>query len=194
MASAYRTLSLTLGELRVADELLSNPKKADLVTVRTHGEIRSSLQLRQSVRDLNKLNEKGLDLGVFPIVPTPQGPQPLPLQWDDMLDPDKEILARVQKQLDAKRAADDVPTEELASLEEYKLFVQNLLAARECALPHNALKALNSLIGKKDWTKARVRDRETGRVVEVDALVSPAQMDIFVSLADKVNLALTAEE
>lgn len=187
----YRTLFLTLGELRVADELLSNPPKADLATIRAYNVVRSSLQLRQSLRDLNKLNEKGLDLGVFSIVPTPQGPQPIPLQWEDMLTPDEEVLLNVQERLDSKREQEDVPTEELGRLQEYIMFARDTLGERECALPEAALKTLNDLIGKKDWTKTLVRDRETGRVQEVQAMVSMAQMAIFESLADKANKALT---
>lgn len=190
----YKTLFLTLGELRIADVLLSNPPKADLTTVRDYNAVRSSLQLRQSQRDLNKLNEKGLDLGVFPMVPTPQGLQAIGLQWEDMLDPAGEILYRVTDKGLTPADDVDVPQATLDRLEAYREFAHDTLGERECALPEAGLKTLNDLIGKKDWTKELVRDRETGRVREVQALVNMPQMAIFESLADKVNKALTDPE
>lgn len=190
----YKILHLTLGELRVADILLSNPPKADISTIRTYNAVRSALQLRQSARDLNKLNDKGLDLGVFPVVPTPQGPQTLGLQWEDMLDPDGEILATIRDKGLALFADADAPNEAIERLEAYRELVQSLLCERECSLPDSALKTLNDLIGKKDWTKVTLRNRETGRVEQVVALVSMTQMEIFESLADKVGVAITQKD
>ena len=187
---AYRTLFLTLGELRVADEVLSNPPKGDLKTTRAYGAARAGLQLRQTARDLNKLNEKGLDLGVFPMVPTPQGPQPIPLQWEDMLDPLNEIVARVEDRLE-ELVEQKAPEDVLDRLKVYGVMLVSYLGERECALSEDSLALLNELIGKKDWTKQTIRDPQTRMVKEVAALVSMSQMDIFNDLASKVHTAVT---
>ena len=189
----YRTLFLTLGELRVADEILSNPPKGDLQTARVYGAVRSSLQLRQAARDLNKLNERGLDLGVFQIVPTPEGPQPILIQWDDMLDPANEIVARVGVRM-AKLINDDAPDEMVRRLSAYNAMLMEYLGERECALGSEGLATLNELIGKKDWAFQMIRDPQTRLVKKVAALVSMPQMDIFCSLADKVHLAVTEKD
>lgn len=187
---SYRTLFLTLGELRVADEILSNPPKGDLKTARLYGTARSSLQLRQATRDLNKLNEKGLDLGVFSIVPTPEGPQPILIQWDDMLDPANEIVARVGERM-AKLIGDGAPQDMVDGLNTYQIMLAEYLGERECALSEEGLAILHELIGKKDWTKQLIRDPQTRLVREVAAMVSMPQMDIFCSLATKVHIAVT---
>ena len=189
----YRTLFLTLGELRVADEILSNPPKGDLQTARLYGAVRSSLQLRQAARDLNKLNEKGLDLGVFQIVPTPEGPQPILIQWDDMLDPSSEIVARVGVRM-TKLINDDAPDEMVEGLSAYHSMLAEYLGERECALSSESLATLNELIGKKDWTFQMIRNPQTRLVKKVAALVSMPQLDIFCSLADKVHLATTEKD
>ena len=189
----YRTLFLTLGELKVADILLADPPKGDLQTLRDYGAVRSSLQLRQAARDLNKLNEKGLDLGILQVVPTPDGPQPILLQWDDMLDPVNEIAARVTDRR-VKLAVDEAPTEMLEKLEAYRVMLVEYLGERECAISKEGLETLNELIGKKDWTKQTIRDPQTRMVKVVDALVSMAQSDIFCSLATKVHVAVTEPE
>ena len=189
----YRTLFLTLGELRVADEILSNPPKGDLQTARAYGAVRSSLQLRQAARDLNKLNEKGLDLGVFQIVPTPEGPQPILIQWDDMLSPANEIIARVGERW-ASQAEERAPEATLMKLAAYQNMLSEYLGERECALSSESLATLNELIGKKDWALQTIRDSQTRLVKKVPALVSMPQMDIFCSLADKVHLATTEKD
>ena len=189
----YRTLSLTLGELRVADILLTYPPKGDLQTLRDYGAVRSSLQLRQVARDLNKLNEKGLDLGILQVVPTPDGPQPILLQWDDMLDPANEIAARVTDRR-VKLAEDEAPTEMLEKLEAYRVMLMEYLGERECAISKEGLTALSEIISKKDWTKQTIRDPQTRRVLEVTALVSMAQSDIFCSLATKIHVAINKPE
>ena len=186
----YRTLFLTLGELRVADEVLSNPSKGDLKTTRAYGAARAALQLRQTARDLNKLNERGLDLGIFQMVPTPEGPQPIPLQWEDMLDPSREIVARVGERM-AKLIEEDAPDELVQGLSAYHDMLLEYLGERECALSEDSLALLNELIGKKDWTKQTIRDPQTRMVKEVAALVSMSQMDIFNDLASKVHTAVT---
>lgn len=188
----YKTLFLTLGELRVADVLLSDPPKGDLATLREYSAVRSSLQLRQSTRDLNKLNEKGLDLGILQVVPTPEGPQPILLQWDDMLNPENEIKARVGERK-AKLIEDEAPQAMVDGLNAYQIMLMEYLGERECALSEEGLTILHEVIGKKDWTKQTIRDPQTRQVKEVTALVSMSQSEIFCSLATKVHIAVTAK-
>lgn len=189
----YRTLNLTLGELRVTDALLTNPEKADLVTARKHSEIRASLQLRRGNKDLAKLNTKGQDLGIFQIVPTPQGPQPILLQWIDMFDPETEILELVRKRIE-ELVGDDAPEDLVDKHRAYLDMATDLLAARECSLTLDSLRTLNKAIDKKDWNKMMVRDRMTGIAREERTVVPAAQLDIFAELGNKVNAALNNPE
>lgn len=198
----YRKIHLTLGELRVAGWLLSNPEKADIKTARDFRTVRASLGIRQANKDLDKLNEKGLALNVFPVVPTPQGPQSVLLQWDDLLDPGDEILLRLDEMIEALLKPEgetaekdlEVMQQRAGKLMVYHKLVASLLAERECAITEDSLQLLSRLCTKKDWTTLLVRDRVTGIVREERTVVPAAQMDIFADLGDKIENALFVKE
>lgn len=199
----YRTIHLTLGELRVASLLLASPEKADLKTARSFRTVRASLGLRQADKDLDKVNEKGLALNVFRVVPTPQGPQPLLLQWDDLLDPEDEVLARlsemIERLLDSEKEATtekelEILRERADKLTAYQELVADFLAGRERAITEDSLQFLSGLCTKKDWNVLLVRDRITGIVREEKTTIPLAQSVIFADLADKISNALLVEE
>ena len=199
----YRTIHLTLGELRVASFLLAAPEKANLKTARDFRTVRSSLGCRQADKDLGKLNENGLALNIFQMVPTPSGPQPLLLQWDDLLDPENEILARLSEKIEAFLNPEVEPKTEKGleilqaraeKLTAYQELVAAFLAERECAILEDSLRLLGILCDQKDWNILLVRDRMTGVVREERTTIPPAQSDLFASLADKISDALILKE
>ena len=197
-----KRLCLTLGELRLTRELVSTPQKGDLETARMVDEIRTSLKLRLAMRELEEINEEGRDLGTFPFVMGPNG-QPLPtwVGWEGLLDPEGELISRLDKQVCQRteeletadsELAREILAEGLTGLQNFRTRIQSLAEEHQFAVSQRCLTALGEMCTSKDWNVLPERDQRTGVVTEQPTLVPTAQLIIFAHVANKISQALGA--
>lgn len=213
-----KKISLNAADKQVLNSLFSRLNKGDFETVKTVREIRRRFDLRNAVKQLDKLNEQLEDYGFRPI------------SWEVLLDPVDyvtdirerladnpnrvvDLLQQLAEMLSNLDNLEDVGLDGLLAIagDVLKIFdkdnllsieqdeqekVQNILSnleqlaqSVEHTIDDAYLKLLNGLLEEIDWSKVRV-PVQGNTVREVDVLVPVAQMEAIGDLADKIFLAI----
>lgn len=176
---AVRTLKLTLAERQMVSILVAEPRDGKIDSARMVRHVREKLELRQSMRLLNRVNKQLKEYEL---------PE---LGWEDLSDP-SSLLEQVKELLSRATVA-----EEQRELETLLDMIRGIQQAGEQAgeytLDDVYLTWLRDLIVDKDWLKPQ-KVRQDGHVEEVTPVAPSALLETFADVADIVSSALANED